>query len=101
MKLKIEKIIITKSLYLFLILQFDTIIEILFFRQNKINLIELKFKSIEINENKILIDKNDMNMNMNMNKSLENMKIIEMIFKKRLKKEFKYDEIEGFYLIII
>ena len=41
----------------------------LFFKQNKINLIELKFENIKINESKMLIDKNDMNMNMNMNRA--------------------------------
>ena len=49
----------------------------------------------------MLINKDDMNINMNINKSLENMKIIEMIFRKKLNKEFKYDKIEKFYLIII
>ena len=100
LKFKIEKIMITRSLYLLLISQFDVIIEMPFFRQNEIDFTELKFENIEINENKMLINKNDIDMNVN-TKSPENIKIIKIIFRKRLKKELKHDEIEEFYLIII
>ena len=91
-----------KSLYLLSISQFDAIVEMPFFRQNEIDLARLKSGIIEINESKMSISKSDMNMNMNMNtESPGNMKIIEMIFRKRLKKKLKYDEIEELYLTMI
>ena len=73
---------IMKSLYLLFISQFDAIVEMPFFRQNEIDLTELEFGNIEVNENKISISKDDMNMNMN-TKSPGNMKIIKMISRKR------------------
>jgi len=91
---------IMKSLYLLSISQFDAIVEMPFFRQNEIDLTELEFGNIEVNENKISISKDDMNMNMN-TKSPGNMKIIKMISRKRLKKELKCNEIEKLYLIMI
>ena len=48
-----------RSLYLLLISQFDVIIEMLFFKQNEIDLAGLEFGSIEINESKMSIDKDD------------------------------------------
>ena len=84
-----------------------------FFRQNEIDFTRLKSESIQINESKISINKNYKNMNMNMNMNIneninlkeltESVKIsmIEMIFRKWFKKEFKHDQIEKFYLIII
>jgi hypothetical protein len=75
---------ITRSLYLLLISRFDAIIGMPFFRQNEIDLAGLKFGSIEINESKILISKDDMDMDMESPGSTETIKMISRKgFKKR------------------
>ena len=97
LEFKIEKTMITKSLYLLLIPQFDAIVGILFFRQNEIDLAGLEFGNIEINGSKVSISKDDMNMN----ESPGNTEIIEMISRKRFKKKLKHGEIEELYLATI
>ena len=90
---------IRKSLYLFLIPQFDVIVKMSFFRENEIDLAGLETGIIEINESKISMIKCDMNLK----ESPESMKIsiIKMIFRKTLKKKLKCNEIEELYLVTI
>ena len=90
---------ITKSLYLLPIPQFDAIIGMSFFRQNEIDLAGLESGNIEVNESKMSISKDDMNMDMD--ESPGNTEIVGMISRKRLKKELKRDEIEELYLTTI
>ena len=100
LKLRIGKTMITKSLYLLPVPQFDAIIEMSFFKQNEIDLAGLEFGNIEVNGSKMSIDKGDMNMDMDM-ESPESMETIGMISRKRLKKELKRNEIEELYLTMI
>ena len=102
LELRIGKTVITKSLYLLSVPQFDAIIGMPFFRQNEIDLAGLELGIIEVNGSKVSIRKGDMNMDMNMNtESPESTETIGMISRKRLKKELKRDEIEELYLATI
>ena len=97
LELKIGNMVITKSLYLLPVSQFDAIVEMSFFRQNEIDLAGLEFGNIEVNGSKVPISKDDMDMD----EPPGNMEIIGIISRKRLKKEFKHGEIEEFYLATI
>jgi hypothetical protein len=103
LKLRIGKTVITRSLYLLPIPQFDAIIKMPFFRQNEIDLAGLEFGNIEVNENKMPISKDDMDMDMDTKESPDSMEtlMMGMISRKRLKKELKHDEIEELYLATI
>ena len=102
LELRIGKTVITKSLYLLPIPQFDAIVGMPFFRQNEIDLAGLEFGSIEVNGSKVPISKGDRNMDMDMDvESPGNMETIGMISRKRLKKELKRNEIEELYLATI
>ena len=79
LKLRIERTMIRKSLYLLLISQFDAIVGMFFFRKNEMNLAELEFGIIEVNESKMSIDKGDISMDMNMDESSGSTEMIEMI----------------------
>src|SRR5947207_8259054 len=79
LKLRIERTMIRKSLYLLLISQFDAIVGMFFFRKNEMNLAELEFGIIEVNESKMAIDKGDISMDMNMDESSGSTEMIEMI----------------------
>ena len=59
LELRIGKTVITRSLYLLPIPQFDAIVGMPFFRQNEIDLAGLEFGSIEVNGSKVSIDKGD------------------------------------------
>jgi len=95
LKLRIEEIVIKKSLYLLPVPQFDAIVELSFFRENEISLAGLETRIIEINESKIPMIEDDIDLE----ESPGNMKTltIEMISGKRLKKKLKCDEIEKLY----
>ena len=95
LEFRIEKMMITKSLYLLPIPQFDAIIGISFFRQNEIDLTGLEFGNIEVNGSKISINKDNMDMDTESPGSTET---IRMISRKRLKKKLKRDEIKELYL---
>ena len=97
LELRIGKTVITRSLYLLPIPQFDAIVGMLFFRQNEIDLAGLEFGNIEVNGSKMSISKGDMDMD----ESPGNTEIIGMISRKRLKKELKRGEIEELYLATI
>ena len=86
---------IKKSLYLLPVPQFDAIVELSFFRENEISLAGLETRIIEINESKIPMIEDDIDLE----ESPGNMKTltIEMISGKRLKKKLKCDEIEKLY----
>jgi|SRR5208282_5343839 len=90
-----------KSLYLLPVSQFDAIVGILFFRQNDIDLTGLKFGNIEVNGSKMSINKDDMDMDMNESSGSMKNPTIEMISRKRLKKELRRNEIEKLYLATI
>ena len=64
LELRIGKTVITRSLYLLPIPQFDAIVGMPFFRQNEIDLAGLEFGSIEVNGSKVPIGKGDRNMDM-------------------------------------
>jgi hypothetical protein len=100
-KLRIGNTVITKSLYLLPIPQFDAIVGIPFFKENEIDLAGLETGIIKINGNKIPMMEDDMDMDME--ESPENMEtpMIGMISRKRLKKELKHDKIEELYLATI
>ena len=98
LELKIGKTMITKSLYLLPVPQFDAIVGMPFFRQNEIDLAGLEFGNIEINGSKVSINKDDMDMDTESSGSMET---LEMISRKRLKKELKRGEIEELYLTTI
>ena len=99
LKLRIGKTVITKSLYLLPVPQFDAIVGMPFFRQNEIDLAGLESGIIEVNGSKVPMVKGDMEME----ESSGNMETptIGMISRKRLKKELKHDEIEELYLATI
>src|SRR6266496_5107794 len=99
LELRIGKMVITKSLYLVPIPQFDAIVGKPFFRQNEIDLTGLEFGIIEVNGSKVPISKGDMDMDMD--ESPDSMEMIGMISRKRLKKELKRNEIEELYLATI
>ena len=102
LELRIGKTVITKSLYLLPVPQFDAIVGMPFFKQNEIDLAGLEFGIIEVNGSKVPISKGDRNMDMDMNmESPGNMETIGMISRKRLKKELKRNEIEELYLATI
>jgi hypothetical protein len=103
LELKIGKTVITKSLYLLPVPQFDAIVGMPFFGQNEIDLAGLEFGIIEVNGSKVPISKGDMNTDMDMDtdESPENTETIGMISRKRLKKELKRNEIEELYLAMI
>ena len=105
LELRIGKTVITKSLYLLPVPQFDVIVGMPFFRQNEIDLAGLEFGTIEINGSKVPINKGDMDMDMDMDMDTEespgSTEIIGMISRKRLKKELKRDEIKELYLATI
>ena len=64
LELRIGKTVITKSLYLLPVPQFDAIVGMPFFRQNEIDLAGLEFGIIEVNGSKVPISKGDMDMEM-------------------------------------
>ena len=99
LELKIGKTVITKSLYLLPIPQFDAIVGMPFFRQNEIDLAGLELGIIEVNGSKVSMIKGDMNLE----ESPGNMEtpMIGMISKKRLKKELRRNEIKELYLATI
>ena len=97
LELRIGKTMITKSLYLLPVPQFDAIVGMPFFRQNEIDLAGLEFGNIEVNGSKVPISKGDMDMD----ESPGNTETIGMISRKRLKKKLKRDEIEELYLATI
>src|SRR5208282_2522987 len=87
LELRIGNTVITKSLYLLLVPQFDAIVGMPFFRQNEIDLAGLEFGNIEVNGSKVPISKGDMDMDTDESPgSMEN-PTIGMISRKRLKKE--------------
>src|SRR5438046_2255246 len=96
LELRIGKTVITKSLYLLPIPQFDAIVGMPFFKQNEIDLTGLEFGIIEVNGSKVPIGKGDMD-----TESPESMETIGMISRKRLKKELRRNEIEELYLATI
>ena len=69
LELKIGKTVITKSLYLLPVPQFDAIVGMPFFKQNEIDLAGLEFGIIEINGSKMSIGKGDMDMDTNRQKA--------------------------------
>src|SRR6266496_1921466 len=97
LELRIGKMVITKSLYLLPVPQFDAIVGIPFFRQNEIDLAGLEFGIIEVNGSKVPISTRDMNKN----ESPDSTETIGKISRKRLKKELKRNEIEELYLATI
>src|SRR5204862_3797771 len=64
LELKIGNTVITRSLYLLPIPQFDAIVGMPFFRQNEIDLAGLEFGNIEVNGSKVPISKGERNMDM-------------------------------------
>jgi hypothetical protein len=98
-KLKIGNTVTTKSLYLLPIPQFDAIVGMPFFKENEIDLTGLEAGIIKVNGSKILMAEGDMDME----ESPESMEtpMIGMIFRKRLRKELRRDEIEELYLATI
>src|SRR5436305_15019825 len=66
LELRIGKTVITKSLYLLPVPQFDAILGMPFFRQNEIDLAGLEMGIVEVNGSKVPISKGDMNMDMDM-----------------------------------
>ncbi|TMC19484.1 MAG: hypothetical protein E6J34_15270 [Chloroflexi bacterium] len=103
LELRIGKTVITKSLYLLPVPQFDAILGMPFFRQNEIDLAGLEMGIVEVNGSKVPMVKGDKDTNMDMNESPESTEIptIGVISRKRLKKELKRDEIEELYLATI
>ena len=97
LELRIGNTVITKSLYLLPVPQFDAIVGMPFFRQNEIDLAGLELGIIEVNGSKVPIGKGDMDTE----ESPGSMETIGMISRKRLKKELKRDEIEELYLATI
>ena len=101
LELRIGNTVITKSLYLLPVPQFDAIVGMPFFRQNEIDLAGLETGIVEVNGSKVPISKGDMDTDMDTEESPESMETIGMISRKRLKKELKRDEIEELYLATI
>jgi hypothetical protein len=98
-KLKIGNTVITKSLYLLPVPQFDAIVGMPFFKENEIDLTGLEMGIIKVNGSKIPM----MEDGMNTDESSESTEtpMIRMISRKRLKKELRRDEIEELYLATI
>jgi hypothetical protein len=99
LELKIGNTVITKSLYLLPIPQFDAIVGMPFFRQKDIDLAGLESGNIEVNGSKVPMVRGEKDME----ESPESMEtpMIGMISRKRLKKELRRKEIEELYLATI
>ena len=96
LELRIGNTMITKSLYLLPVPQFDAIIGMPFFKQNEIDLAGLEFGNIEVNGSKMSISKDDMDRELP-----GSTETVGMISRKRLKKKLKRGEIEELYLATI
>jgi hypothetical protein len=96
-KLNIGNTVITKSLYLLPVPQFDA-----FFKENEIDLAGLETGIIKVNGSKILMTEGS-DMDMDMKESPESVEspMIGMISRKTLKKELRRDQIEELYLATI
>ena len=101
LKLKIGNTVITKSLYLLPVPQFDAIVGMPFFKENEIDLAGLETGIIEINGSKILMTEGDMDMDMEESPESVEIPTIGMISRKTLKKELRHDQIEELYLATI
>jgi hypothetical protein len=105
--LRIGNTVITKSLYLLPVPQFDAIVGMPFFKENEIDLIGLEKGIVKVNGSKVLMTEGhkdmDTDMDMDMEESPGNVEtpLIGMISRKRLKKELKCDQIEELYLATI
>jgi hypothetical protein len=101
--LRIGKTVITKSLYLLPVPQFDAIVGMPFFKKNEIDLAGLEKGIVKVNGSKVFMAEGDMDTDMDMEESPGNVEtpMIGMISRKRLKKELKHNQIEELYLATI
>jgi hypothetical protein len=99
LELKIGKTVITDSLYLLPIPQFDAIVGMPFFRRNEIDLAGVESGNIEVNGSKVPMTRGEKDMDES--PGYTETPTIGMISRKRLKKELRRDEIEELYLTTI
>jgi hypothetical protein len=101
--LRIGNTLITKSLYLLPVPQFDAIVGMPFFKENEIDLAGLEKGIVNVNRSKVSMTEGDTDTDMDMEESPGNVgtPMIGMISRMRLKKELRRDQIEELYLATI